>query len=164
MIENTYAFVLRRRRHTHTDTHRRKKTPGEFQGTSQPGRETSWGRGSAGYLLVGGGVLRGAAPTNGRAARPAVTRVGLVSAEEPERSPRAGIRVVDRIQRETRPRSDVLGRYRNRPDGLLHQRRTAMHHHPQTCEKALSLSILLVHRTQDSSKTPMNAPANAELN
>ena len=31
-------------------------------------------------------MLRGAAPVNGRAARPAVTHVVLVSAEEPEQS------------------------------------------------------------------------------
>ena len=53
-----------------------------------------------------------------------------------ERSPRVGIRVADRTQLETRSRSGVLGRYRNRPDGSLHQRRTAMHHHPQTREKS----------------------------
>ena len=46
-------------------------------------------------------MLRGAAPVNGRAARPTVTRAGLVPVEEPEwssRSPRAEIRVTDGIQ------------------------------------------------------------------
>ena len=49
-------------------------------------------------------MLRGAAPVNGRAARPTVTRAGLVPVEEPEwssRSPRAEIRVVDGIQEDS---------------------------------------------------------------
>ena len=65
-------------------------------------------RDELGYLLgrlgtctLEGGVLRGAAPVNGRAARPTVTRVGLMPAEELEsssRSPRAGIMVVGKTQ------------------------------------------------------------------
>ena len=39
-----------------------------------------------GTCTLEGGVLRGVASANGRAAQPAVTRVGLVSTEEPERS------------------------------------------------------------------------------
>jgi len=52
-------------------------------------------------------VLRGAAPANSRAARPTVTRVGLVPTEELEsssRSPRAGIRVADKTQQNSNER------------------------------------------------------------
>ena len=53
------------------------------------------------------GLLRGAAPANSRAARPTVTRVGLVPMEELEsssRSPRTGIRVVDKTQQNSNER------------------------------------------------------------
>ena len=52
-------------------------------------------------------MLRGAAPANSRAARPTVTRVGLVPAEELEsssRSPRAGIGVADKTQQNSNER------------------------------------------------------------
>ena len=130
---------------THTDTHTNEnKTQVNSKEPRSQGERRAGVVARLGTCTLEGGVLLGAAPANGRATRPAVTRVGLVAMEEPERSPRVGIRVVDRTQQETRSRSGVLGRYRNRPDGSLHQRRTAMLH-PQTREKALSLSILLVH-------------------
>ena len=151
MIENTYAVVLSRRRHTH----RLKYNPGEFQGTSQPGRETSWGRSSARYLHVGG---RGCSVVRHLSM---VVQLGPQShtwcscprrnPSRAERSPRAGIRVADRTQRETRSRSGVLGHYRNRSDRSLHQLRTARHHHPQTREKALVC--------QSSSYTELKTPA-----
>ena len=97
---------------THTDTHTDKnetqvnsKEP-RSQGERQAG-VAAW----LGTCTLEGGVLRGAAPANGRAARPTVTHVGLVSAAEPKR-PRAGIRVADRTQRETgrgRVSSVVIG-------------------------------------------------------
>ena len=55
------------------------------------------------------GMLRGAAPVNGRAARSTAARVETVSAKEPGSSraeSEAGIRAADRTLRETRSRSD----------------------------------------------------------
>ena len=64
-------------------------------------------------------MLRGAAPANCRAARPTVTRVGLVPVEEPERSsrsPMAEIRVADGTQKhsnECQPNAEL---HSNAPD------------------------------------------------
>ena len=91
---------------THTDEN---KTQVNSKEPRSEGERRAGVTAQLGTCTLERGVLRGAAPANGRA----VTCVGLVSAEEPERSPRAGIRVADRTQRETRSRSGVLGRYRN---------------------------------------------------
>ena len=52
-------------------------------------------------------MLHGAVPANSRAAQPTVTRMGLVPAEELEsssQSPKAGIRVADKTQQNSKER------------------------------------------------------------
>ncbi|KAF7623494.1 hypothetical protein Mgra_00010209 [Meloidogyne graminicola] len=50
---------------------------------------------------------------------------------------------VARVQpRTSKGITDLLARYRNKPDKSLHELRTAMHHHPLNHEKAINLSIL----------------------
>ena len=72
---------------THTDTH---TDENETQVNSKEPRSQGERRAGVaaqlGTCTLEGGVLRGAAPANGRAARPTVTCVGLVSTEEPEQS------------------------------------------------------------------------------
>uniref|UniRef100_A0A0K0D7H6 Ras-GEF domain-containing protein n=1 Tax=Angiostrongylus cantonensis TaxID=6313 RepID=A0A0K0D7H6_ANGCA len=53
--------------------------------------------------------------------------------------------IVARVQpRTSKGITDLLARYRNKPDKSLHQLRTAMHHQPPNRERAFNLSILTV--------------------